>query len=69
MTSQRIVDVVFRAFSAGAASQGGMNNITFGNENFGYCETRAGHSGIQFPEETSQHNHWASGDRPLSFLR
>ena len=45
LTSQRIVDVVFRAFSACAASQGCMNNITFGDENFGYYETVAGGSG------------------------
>ena len=45
LTSQRIVDVVFRAFSACAASQGCMNNITFGDSNFGYYETVAGGSG------------------------
>ena len=45
LTSQRIVDVVFRAFSACAASQGCMNNITFGDEKFGYYETVAGGSG------------------------
>lgn len=45
LTSQRIVDVVFRAFSGCAASQGCMNNITFGDENFGYYETVAGGSG------------------------
>ena len=45
LTSQRIVDVVFRAFSACAASQGCMNNITFGDENFGYYETVAGGAG------------------------
>ena len=45
LTSQRIVDVVFRAFSACAASQGCMNNITFGDAEFGYYETVAGGSG------------------------
>ena len=45
LTSQRIVDVVFRAFSACAASQGCMNNITFGDDNFGYYETVAGGAG------------------------
>ena len=45
LTSQRIVDVVFRAFSACAASQGCMNNITFGDDKFGYYETVAGGSG------------------------
>ena len=45
LTSQRIVDVIFLAFSACAASQGCMNNITFGDETFGYYETVAGGSG------------------------
>lgn len=44
-TSQRIVDVVFKAFKACAASQGCMNNITFGEESWGYYETVAGGSG------------------------
>jgi len=45
LTSQRIVDVVLRAFEACAASQGCCNNITFGDEKFGYYETVAGGSG------------------------
>ena len=45
LTSQRIVDVVFRAFSACAASQGCMNNMIFGDENFGYYETVADGAG------------------------
>jgi 5-oxoprolinase (ATP-hydrolysing) len=45
LTSQRITDVVLRAFGACAASQGCMNNLTFGNENFGYYETIAGGAG------------------------
>lgn len=45
LTSQRIVDVILNAFSKCAASQGCMNNITFGNEKFGYYETVAGGSG------------------------
>ena len=45
LTSQRIVDVIFLAFSACGASQGCMNNITFGDETFGYYETVAGGSG------------------------
>jgi len=44
-TSQRIVDVIFKAFGNVAASQGCMNNVTFGNENFGYYETIAGGAG------------------------
>ncbi|KAK0548808.1 hypothetical protein OC844_006970 [Tilletia horrida] len=55
MTSQRITDVVLRAFEACAASQGDCNNLTFGLggrdeqgnhvEGFGYYETIAGGSG------------------------
>lgn len=44
-TSQRIVDVVFNAFKTCAASQGCMNNITFGQEDWGYYETVAGGAG------------------------
>lgn len=52
LTSQRIVDVIFLAFNAAAASQGCMNNLTFGieeaesaNDSFGYYETICGGSG------------------------
>ncbi|UZJ55354.1 hypothetical protein CBS101457_004674 [Exobasidium rhododendri] len=55
LTSQRITDVVLKAFSACAASQGDCNNLTFGLggtdeqgnhiEGFGYYETIAGGSG------------------------
>jgi 5-oxoprolinase (ATP-hydrolysing) len=55
LTSQRITDVVLRAFNACAASQGCCNNLTFGTggksttgehvEGFGYYETIAGGSG------------------------
>lgn len=45
LTSQRITDLVLKAFSACAASQGCMNNLTFGDENFGYYETIAGGHG------------------------
>ena len=45
VTSQRLVDVVLKAFSACAASQGCMNNFTFGDKKFGYYETIAGGSG------------------------
>ncbi|KAI5460706.1 hydantoinase [Mariannaea sp. PMI_226] len=48
LTSQRIVDVIFRAFRVCAASQGCMNNFTFGLDGeggFGYYETIAGGSG------------------------
>ncbi|KAJ5217574.1 uncharacterized protein N7469_011199 [Penicillium citrinum] len=48
LTSQRIVDVIFKSFEVCAASQGCMNNFTFGNDGengFGYYETIAGGSG------------------------
>jgi 5-oxoprolinase (ATP-hydrolysing) len=32
LTSQRVTDVVLKAFNACAASQGCMNNLTFGDE-------------------------------------
>lgn len=50
-TSQRIVDVMLKAFEAAAASQGTCNNFTFGiaepenNLAFGYYETICGGSG------------------------
>jgi 5-oxoprolinase (ATP-hydrolysing) len=44
-TSQRIVDCIFGALGIVAASQGTMNNLTFGNERFGYYETIAGGAG------------------------
>lgn len=45
LTSQRITDVILKALNAAAASQGCMNNLTFGNENFGYYETIGGGAG------------------------
>ncbi|KAL7541994.1 hypothetical protein ACHAXR_011416, partial [Thalassiosira sp. AJA248-18] len=45
LTSQRVVDVVLKAFKACAASQGCMNNLTFGDDRFGYYETIAGGAG------------------------
>jgi 5-oxoprolinase (ATP-hydrolysing) len=44
-TSQRVTDVILRAFQACAASQGCMNNFTVGNQYFGYYETICGGSG------------------------
>ncbi|KAI7876996.1 hypothetical protein K492DRAFT_210021 [Lichtheimia hyalospora FSU 10163] len=51
LTSQRIVDVIFKAFGACAASQGDCNNLTFGKDatdkgaGWGYYETIAGGHG------------------------
>jgi 5-oxoprolinase (ATP-hydrolysing) len=44
-TSQRIVDVILGAWQIAAASQGTMNNLLFGNEQFGYYETLGGGAG------------------------
>lgn len=44
-TSQRIVDLLLGCFGAASASQGTMNNVTFGNASFGYYETVAGGAG------------------------
>jgi 5-oxoprolinase (ATP-hydrolysing) len=44
-TSQRIVDCIFGALGIVAASQGTMNNLSFGNDRFGYYETIAGGAG------------------------
>ncbi|HFE46730.1 MAG TPA: hydantoinase, partial [Nannocystis exedens] len=41
-TSQRIVDVLLGALGLAAASQGTMNNLTFGDDDFGYYETIGG---------------------------
>mmetsp|Transcript_13778 Transcript_13778/g.55127 ORF Transcript_13778/g.55127 Transcript_13778/m.55127 type:complete len:1289 (-) Transcript_13778:609-4475(-) len=45
LTSMRVTDVVLKAFRACAASQGCMNNFTFGDASFGYYETIAGGAG------------------------
>lgn len=45
LTSQRVVDVVLKAFAVVAGSQGCMNNFTFGNDQFGYYETIGGGAG------------------------
>ena len=44
-TSQAVTDALFGAFGAMAASQGTMNNFTFGNDTHQYYETIAGGSG------------------------
>ncbi|KAK3853136.1 hypothetical protein Pcinc_040305 [Petrolisthes cinctipes] len=58
-TSQRVVDVILRAFKACAASQGCMNNITFGDDKFGYYETVAGGAGAgpSWPGRSGVHVH------------
>ena len=44
-TSQRVVDVLLGALNLAAASQGTMNNFTFGDETLGYYETICGGAG------------------------
>ena len=44
-TSQRIVDVLIGALGLAAGSQGTMNNLLFGDDNFGYYETICGGAG------------------------
>ena len=59
LTSQRVVDVVLKAFGVAAASQGCMNNFTFGNQNFGYYETIGGGAGAgpTWHGQTGVHTH------------
>ncbi|KAK8950257.1 5-oxoprolinase [Platanthera guangdongensis] len=45
LTSQRVTDVILTAFQASACSQSCMNNLTFGDNSFGYYETIGGGSG------------------------
>jgi N-methylhydantoinase B len=44
-TSQAIVDAIYGALGVMAASQGTMNNFTFGNDRYQYYETICGGSG------------------------
>ncbi len=44
-TSSRVVDVLLGALDLAAASQGTMNNLTFGDDSFGYYETIGGGAG------------------------
>jgi 5-oxoprolinase (ATP-hydrolysing) len=44
-TSQRVTDVLLAALGMAAASQGTMNNLTFGDGSFGYYETICGGAG------------------------
>lgn len=50
-TSQRLVDTLIKALNLAACSQGTMNNVLFGNQNFGYYETICGGAGA-----TAAHN-------------
>ncbi|MEA5512130.1 hydantoinase B/oxoprolinase family protein [Crocosphaera sp. UHCC 0190] len=58
-TSQVIVDALYGALAVLAASQGTMNNFTFGNEKYQYYETICGGSGagINFNGTDAVHTH------------
>ncbi len=58
-TSQRVVDVLLGALGKAAASQGTMNNLTFGNSAFAYYETIAGGAGAseEGPGASGVHTH------------
>ena len=58
-TSQRIVDVLLGALGSAAASQGTMNNITFGDDRLAYYETLGGGAGAteDRPGASGVHTH------------
>ncbi len=58
-TSQRVVDVLLGALGRAAASQGTMNNVSFGQASFGYYETVCGGAGAGpgFPGASAVHTH------------
>ena len=58
-TSQRVVDVLLGALGRAAASQGTMNNVTFGDDRFGYYETIGGGAGAtaRSPGASGVHTH------------
>jgi len=58
-TSQRVVDVLLGALGLAAASQGTMNNLTFGDASFGYYETLGGGAGAcdGHPGRSGVHTH------------
>jgi 5-oxoprolinase (ATP-hydrolysing) len=58
-TSQRVVDVLLGAAGILAASQGTMNNLSFGDGGYGYYETVAGGAGAgrDFDGASAVHTH------------
>jgi len=58
-TSQRVVDILLGALGVAAASQGTMNNVSFGQASFGYYETIAGGAGAgpTFSGASAVHTH------------
>ena len=58
-TSQHVVDAIYGALGILSASQGTMNNLTFGNERYQYYETICGGSGagVDFPGADAVQTH------------
>jgi 5-oxoprolinase (ATP-hydrolysing) len=58
-TSQAVVDALFGALGVLAASQGTMNNLTFGNDRYQYYETICGGAGAgaDFDGQSAVHTH------------
>ncbi len=58
-TSQRVVDALLKAFGLAACSQGTMNNLSFGDDDYGYYETICGGAGAGpgFPGADAVHTH------------
>ena len=58
-TSQAVTDTLFGALGVMAASQGTMNNVTFGNDRYQYYETICGGSGAgpDFDGTSAVHTH------------
>ena len=58
-TSQRLVDLLLKAFGTVACSQGTMNNVLFGDESFAYYETVCGGcgAGAGFDGASAVHSH------------
>ncbi|MBR8841003.1 MAG: hydantoinase B/oxoprolinase family protein, partial [Stigonema ocellatum SAG 48.90 = DSM 106950] len=58
-TSQTVVDALYGALGVMAASQGTMNNFTFGNDRYQYYETICGGSGagVNFDGTDAVHTH------------
>ncbi len=58
-TSQRLVDTLLKPFGRVACSQGTMNNVLFGNDQFGYYETIGGGTGAgpDFHGASAVHHH------------
>ena len=56
-TSQSLIDVLNGSISIQAACYGTMNNITFGDNNFGYYETICGGEGASFENNGSDAVH------------